>query len=154
MGLASVTVLETNRGHRVYYSTTGLTNSWTTIGSVLFETVGGTSNVTFSLTSLGWAANTSMYIAWIDDNGNAADGDYTIDDFSVTPVGGATPPQYLTITQSGANEIVTWTNASALLLQTTVLQNGGLGWTTNVGATSPFTNAAANAPKFYKLQVP
>ena len=45
MGLASVTVLETNRGHRVYYSTTGLTNSWTTIGSVLFETVGGTSNV-------------------------------------------------------------------------------------------------------------
>jgi acid phosphatase type 7 len=86
MGLASVEVGETNTGHRIYYSTTGLNNSWTPITFVDLSTV-GSMPVSLTLSNLTWDPNTTLYLVWLDDNGTGSplDGDYTIDDVTFTP---------------------------------------------------------------------
>jgi len=56
-GLASVTPAEAIKGHRVYWSATGATNSWTAVGDFLLAAP-GTTTVVFNLTSL---ANGTTY---------------------------------------------------------------------------------------------
>jgi len=67
-------------GLRVYYSLTGLANSWTVIPTLCTATAGTlTANVTLSSP---WANANAMYVLWVVDNNAATDNAYTIDDVS------------------------------------------------------------------------
>ena len=69
-------------GHRVYYSLTGATGTWTPTS---IDGTAGAKSVTVPLTG-GWAAGATMYVLWVDDNGNAGtDRGYEIDDVIFTP---------------------------------------------------------------------
>lgn len=83
-GLASITPSETNKGHRLYYSTTGATNSWTPLGFFALASL-GSSPVACTVTGLSWMAGAKLYLVWLDDNGTNPDGDYTIDNVSFQP---------------------------------------------------------------------
>lgn len=79
-------------GHRVYWSLTGLVNSWNPIGDFGFQgTAGGaaTQVKTESMTAFftGWAPGANAYILWLDDNGTTnPDGLYFMDNVSLTPI--------------------------------------------------------------------
>jgi len=71
-------------GHRVYYSLTGLANSWTLIPGLTTTTpAAGPVSTTLSLGT--WAANSLLYVIWVDDNGaGGGDGSFSIDNFLVS----------------------------------------------------------------------
>ncbi len=80
--------------HQVFYSLTGLSNSWVNIAALSGGTNGARSN-TFNL-SPAWATNSVMYILWADDNATGGtDRGYSIDD--VTFTAGYAPPTPLTV---------------------------------------------------------
>lgn len=88
LGLASVTPSEANKGHRVYWSRTGLASNWTAIGFYSLAAPGTITN-RLLLTGLQWSPGQRLYLVWLDENGNAnPDGDYTIDDISFVPTVG------------------------------------------------------------------
>ncbi|MCX6876323.1 MAG: hypothetical protein NTW21_21320 [Verrucomicrobia bacterium] len=76
-------------GHRVYYSLTGLANSWTAIPALCSAMPGAlTANVTLNSP---WAAYRVMYVLWLDDNATSTEEINTIDNVSFTihtPSGG------------------------------------------------------------------
>jgi len=80
---AGETITEELAGQRAYYSTTGLANSWTALGT--FSTAGP---VNLSIPALGTSFGTNpIYLLWADDNAAASstvgEGAYTIDNFAV-----------------------------------------------------------------------
>ena len=77
---------DVHKGHRLFYSTTGLTNGWTFFGSVT-NSESNTKNISLTLPSLGWVTNSPLYLIWADENGVSPDGDWSIDNISFTPVG-------------------------------------------------------------------
>ena len=79
---------EIHRGHRVYYSLTGLASSWNFAGSVTNLAL-STNNVSFNLAALGWTAGSPLYIIWADENGVSPDGDWSIDNISFTATAAA-----------------------------------------------------------------
>src|SRR6185503_11357015 len=90
-------------GHIVYYSLTGLPNSWLPATDLS----GGSLGPKQATLSLGlWPVGTHLYILWVDDNAvgtqTAGDGIYTIDNFQVlTPDG--SPPKFLSATADPYN---------------------------------------------------
>ena len=99
-------------GHRVFYSFTGLANSWTLIPSLSTGTAG---HLTATLNAT-WVASSTLYLLWVDDNGVPGSGDgaggaaanvegaYSIDNLNINPhVGVATCPG---ITNQPANVTV------------------------------------------------
>jgi hypothetical protein len=76
------------KGHRLYWSKTGLAGSWTAVGDFII-TAPGSTTVSTNLNSLNWANGSTLYVVWADDNGTGTEGDYTIDNVSFTS---ATPP--------------------------------------------------------------
>jgi Concanavalin A-like lectin/glucanases superfamily/Bacterial Ig domain/Calcineurin-like phosphoesterase len=77
------TATEESMGHRVFYSLTGLANSWTLIPGLSGISANQALSVTVSL-SAPWANTAKLYLLWVDDNGSGADTPFTIDDFVVT----------------------------------------------------------------------
>ena len=85
--------LEEIPGHRVYWSLTGLANSWTPIGDFGFRATGVTTDPAtrtqgFSMVApvANWANGTNAYIVWLDDNAtNNPDGTYYLDNIAFTP---------------------------------------------------------------------
>ncbi|MCX6872318.1 MAG: autotransporter-associated beta strand repeat-containing protein [Verrucomicrobia bacterium] len=78
-------------GHRVYYSMTGLANSWTPIPALCSAAPGTlTTNVDLSATPLAAAA--VMYVLWLDDNATGTEEINTIDNasFTISTPGGYT----------------------------------------------------------------
>ncbi len=89
------------KGHRIYYSKTGTAGSWTVVGN---QTTLNTRQVAFNLSSLAWANNDFLYVIWADDNGTSPDGDYSIDNLSLTPFTPVTGPSVAITSQAnGAN---------------------------------------------------
>jgi hypothetical protein len=69
-------------GHRVYYSLTGLENSWVPIPGLSDTETPGPLSATLIL---NWPANTLLYVLWFDDNADGiSDPSYTIDNLSVS----------------------------------------------------------------------
>ncbi len=70
-------------GHRVYYSMTGLVNTWTVVPALCSATPGTlTTNVDLSGTPL--VADAVMYVLWLDDNATSTEEINTIDNVSFT----------------------------------------------------------------------
>jgi len=88
---------ETMTGHAVYYSTTGLANSWVPVddGSGTNNVYGGAGGSTFFFVNgLGhnWG-NNPLYILWADDNGPPSDAVFTVDNmFMETALGDLKDP--------------------------------------------------------------
>jgi hypothetical protein len=77
-------------GHSVYYSTTGLPNSWSWIGTLGLTDGPAQFTVTNLEASFG---NNPLYLLWVDDNGTGTDGSYMIDNVSVLPQLGPVVPE-------------------------------------------------------------
>ena len=94
-------VTEEVRGHLVYYSMTGLANSWVQIASISNGTNDNTAGVyhkhaDLDLSGTPWANGATMYLLWADDNGSGSpDTALEIDNFSLTFPGG---PLTITLT--------------------------------------------------------
>jgi hypothetical protein len=68
--------------------------------------------------------------------------------------GAAPPPPVLTITRSGSNVVVSWTNGPAFILQSRSSLRGPDSLWTNVGTQNPQTVAIGSAPAFYRVVSP
>jgi hypothetical protein len=72
-------------GHRVYYSTTGLENSWTLIPELTSATPTPVAGSLLHTLSVSIPVNGLLYLIWVDDNGGpATDGSFSIDNFLVS----------------------------------------------------------------------
>ncbi len=95
-------------GHRVFYSTTGLPDSWQLLPSLSGLTASAA--VSAGIT-LNWLDNTDIYLLWLDDNNQTgADGAFAIDNFAVVPglppcPAIATQPQNVSIVQCTASSV-------------------------------------------------
>ena len=102
----SVATPETTPGHRLYWSLNG--TAWNAVGNFGFigvagaaatRTVAQSTNIPFA----NWAAGTSAYLVWLDDNGlTNPDGLYALDNVSFTGVAGRTFIYNLTHGEAGA----------------------------------------------------
>jgi hypothetical protein len=78
-------------GHRVFFSLTGAAQSWTFVPSLSGVSTTQPLAADLDMVSLGgWAAGTTAYIIWVDDNGvpgstTSGEGGFTIDNFSAVP---------------------------------------------------------------------
>ena len=75
--------------------------------------------ITASITGLSVASGATVFIRWTDFNASGADDGLAIDDFSLTPKGGATPPPTLT-----AIHTMQGNGSSSALVDTTVTTKG------------------------------
>jgi hypothetical protein len=73
-------------GHRVYYSLTGVADSWVFVPELTSATPTPVAGAVVATLSLGaWPAGATLYMIWIDDNGGpGTDGSFSIDNFLVT----------------------------------------------------------------------
>jgi len=86
------TAEEVTPGHRVYFSTTGAAGSFTPIGNFGYNGSATTPALSPQKQTFTFDAavpnNGTFYLLFADDNGNAnPDGIYTIDNFTIVPVG-------------------------------------------------------------------
>ncbi|MDZ4819236.1 MAG: PEP-CTERM sorting domain-containing protein [Planctomycetota bacterium] len=75
-------------GHYLYYSLTGASNSWTSLGNFGANGTSSTPTLTPSIDiPVGtWTSGSPLYIVWIDDNADAGtEAAYQIDDVTFTP---------------------------------------------------------------------
>ena len=85
LGGATAAPTESLKGHRIYWSLTGLAGSWTAAGDSTLATAGGTLNVALNLPAVNCPAGGSLYLVWLDDNGvQIPEGDFTIDNVNCT----------------------------------------------------------------------
>ena len=75
-------------GQRVFFSLTGLANSWTNIAGLNWSVAGA---IASSFSTAGWLPGANAYILFADDNNSAAvaDNAYTVDNLVFTPTLGA-----------------------------------------------------------------
>lgn len=83
-------VEEAGKGTRVYYSLTGLANSWTNLPALNTVANSGTFALSTNI-SISWSNGNNFYLAWVDDNanGNPTDSACQIDNFSMRVTGGS-----------------------------------------------------------------
>ena len=112
LGVLSSTPAEQINGHRVYWSKTGATSSWTAAGN-FEQTAIGTSDVSLELNMSGdpWLNGELLYVVWVDDNATNTEGDFTIDDVSFTK---ATPQAKMLTFGPGATIGALSSNAAAV----------------------------------------
>jgi hypothetical protein len=146
----SGTLAEQVPAHQVFYSLTGLSNSWVNIGALSGGTVGLRSN-TVALSS-SWPANTTMYVLWADDNATGGtDRGYFIDDVSFT-AGSAPIPLSVALTAPANNTLMfVPTNVTVSATTAGTIPATGVGFFTNgVLAASdlvaPYSVVLANLP--------
>ena len=92
---------EESMGHRVFYSLSGLANSWTLIPALSGVGTSQSLSANLALTS-SWSSLGKLYLLWVDDNGSGTDGPFTIDNFVVTAVSNPPPVIALTAPANGA----------------------------------------------------
>jgi len=130
------TATEESMGHRVFYSLTGLANSWTLIPGLSGISANQALGVTVSL-SAPWANTGKLYLLWVDDNGSGSDTPFTIDDFVLT-VGNPLPVVTLTAPANGGTAsapgsfpLTATATDDGSVAQVEFLRNGGVIHTDN-----------------------
>jgi len=129
---------EVGMGTRVYYSLTGLANSWTNLPALnTTASANGRTNLSATL-NLNWAVGASLFLLWVDDNSSTSgtDAGDQIDNFSlrVTPA--------LACALTGPNNNAAFPSGAPILLAATVA-NGTMPYTVEY-----FTNAGAGNTLF------
>jgi len=110
-------------GHRVYYSLTGLANSWTVIPALSGISTNQTLTTPVTLSS-AWVSGAKLYLLWADDNGSGGpDTGFTIDNFSVMSGIPNTPP-VVSITAPTTGSIAT--APATVGLSATATDNGSV----------------------------
>ena len=136
-------VEESGRGTRVYYSLTGLLNSWTNLPALnSTESFNGTSVRETSL-ALNWVPGASLYLLWVDDNTSASgtsDAANQIDNFSLRVTQVSVPPLACAVT--------TPANRAAFLSGTPILAAAAVTNGTPPYTVEYFTNRGAADPIF------
>jgi hypothetical protein len=111
---------DTDKGTRVYYSLTGLANSWTNLAAL---NVNSSTNLSLALATdlaLDWPIGAPFYLLWVDDNGiGSPDPANQIDNFSLQTTAGAPLACVLTTPTNGARFV-----SGAPILGSAVLTNG------------------------------
>jgi len=80
-------------GWYVYYSLSGLPNTWVKIPELSGVDTAGRLEATIDLSSTPWPAGSLLYILWADDNDEGqTDTGYTMDNVTFTAVGGTVTP--------------------------------------------------------------
>ncbi|MCX8155224.1 MAG: Ig-like domain-containing protein [Verrucomicrobiae bacterium] len=81
---------ENGRGTRVYYSLTGLTNSWVNIPALNTTANDMAATVMTAALNIEWTNGATLYLVWADDNatGNPTDSAHQIDNFSLQVTAG------------------------------------------------------------------
>ncbi len=93
---ATNNIVEEIPAHRVYFSLTGATGTWVRIPALDSPTPSASGPKSAYLPLGSWAASSTLYLLWADDNGSASgtapnfEGGYTIDNFAVALI--APPP--------------------------------------------------------------
>src|SRR5688572_15962487 len=81
---------ESGRGTRVYFSLSGLQNSWTNVPSLNNMQFTEDSFIAAASVGLNWTNGGSFFLAWLDDNSSAGtDSGNQYDNFSLRVTGGA-----------------------------------------------------------------
>ena len=88
--VAGGTAEDNGKGTRVYYSTTGLANSWTNIPALNHIPTANVSSILSATVSLSWTNGGSLYFLWVDDNSNNVGDDAAnqLDNFSLAVTAG------------------------------------------------------------------
>jgi len=79
---------ENLKGHRVYWSSSGVPGTWRPLGDRMNHPPGARVPVTLFATGLAWPAGATGFLLWADDNGVGTDASYSLDDLSFTPAFG------------------------------------------------------------------
>jgi hypothetical protein len=83
-----------------------------TVGALDGNAVANSTAISNSIAGLSIPAGATVWIRWTDFNASGSDDGLAIDNFSITPVTGASPTAGVTITQSGGNTSVVEGGAS------------------------------------------
>jgi len=85
-------------GHRVYYSLTGLANSWTVIPAFTVTDGAFTSGRLTASIDLAWPSGGNLYVLWADDNSQPSSPDtgLEIDNFSASATSAVPIPEMIT----------------------------------------------------------
>jgi len=82
-------VEESGRGTRVFFSRTGLLNSWTSVPSLDSMVSTDGSSTLAATTALNWTNGGSLFLLWLDDNSqDGTDSANQYDNFSLHVTGG------------------------------------------------------------------
>jgi hypothetical protein len=147
------------RGHRVYYSLTGLANSWTNLAA-LSQAPAGVLSVDLDLNGM-WMIDAPFYLLWADDNGTASPDDaLDIDNFALQVVDGVAQSASCTLSTPGNGQAF---SAPATVALAAFASPGPEGSITGVGfyerdsgwlasdTNAPYTGSVSLLPGTYSL---
>jgi len=141
---------DSGKGTRVYYSVTGLNNSWTNLPALNHIP---TVNVTLTLSTnlaVNWSNGTSLYLLWVDDNSKEVGDDAAnqIDNFSLQVTAGQLVVTNATVTLNTPVDQTTLVSGSSPSASASVL-NGtppfSLVYFTNSGVGNTIFAAAGSS---------
>jgi len=123
---------DSGKGTRVYYSVTGLINSWTNLPSFNHIPTVNVTTVLSTNLALNWSNGASLFILWADDNSKEVGDDAAnqIDNFSLQVTAGQLVVTNLTLSLNTPMNQATFVSGTSLTTTSSVL-NG----------TAPFTVA-------------
>ena len=125
-------------GHRAFYSTNGLPNTWQPLPA--FSGLTASAFVSAGIPLETWIDGSDIYLLWLDDNNlTGNDGSFAIDNFSVAiglpPCPGITnQPQNVTITDCTASSVAFSISVTGALSGVQWYRNNGSGFTAIPGA--------------------
>ncbi len=94
-------------------------NTTASVGALDGNAAANRTAISASITGLSVASGATVFIRWTDFNASGTDDGLAIDEFSLTPKGGATPPPTFT-----AINMIQGSGSSSLLVDTTVTAKG------------------------------
>src|SRR5688572_5770027 len=118
---------EAGKGNRVYYSFSGLTESWINLTALnTTSAADGSVSVTTNV-SLNWPDGGSLYLLWVDDNatGQATDGANQIDDFALHVTAGMPLSTALTARLTSPTNNAVFVSGESISVATRVTRGAG-----------------------------
>jgi len=152
--VSASTTEDLGKGTRVYYSLTGLANSWANVPALNTTASGNESSTRTASLALNWPNGGNLFLLWVDDNAGAGtDSSCQMDNFSLRVTAG-TPTNFFGIVTTPTHNAAVVAGAS---IEVSALAGNGtppynVEYFTNSGAgNSVFASAGATATPPYIL---